>query len=117
MEGIEEALSLMDSCGVERVYLGGAFVTEVDRPRKVQGCYNLRAAATAEDLLRLDPVYPPSPWHRQESLERFGAEFYPAAIKVRGSGQPFLELFRWGLDVPGPERGVLLIELRGGGPD
>jgi hypothetical protein len=115
--GLEEALSLMGSCGIERVYLGGVFVTDEDRPRKVQGCYDLRADATADDLLRLDPLYPPSPWHRQESLERFGAEFYPAATKALRFGQPFLELFRRGWDVPGPERGVLLIELRGGGPD
>lgn len=117
MEGVEQALSLMGSCGVERVYFGGTFVTEVDRPHKIQGCYDLRAAATADDLLRLDPVHPPSPWHRQESLERFGAEFYPAALKARGSGHPFLELFRWGLYVPGPERGVLLIELQRAGSE
>jgi hypothetical protein len=32
LEGLEEALELMASCGVVRVYLDGSFVTDKDRP-------------------------------------------------------------------------------------
>jgi hypothetical protein len=31
LEGLEEALELMASCGVERMYLDGSFVTDKDR--------------------------------------------------------------------------------------
>ncbi len=32
LEGLEEALELMASCGVARVYLDGSFATDKDRP-------------------------------------------------------------------------------------
>jgi hypothetical protein len=32
LEGLKEALELMASCGVVRVYLDGSFVTDKDRP-------------------------------------------------------------------------------------
>jgi hypothetical protein len=110
IRGLEEALSLMGSCGVKRVYLGGEFTTVVPLPSRVEGCYDLQDGAGHEDLLKLDPIYPPSPWHLHECLVRFAVVFFPAATRSRGPGQPFLDLFKRGWDRPGPDRGVLVLD-------
>jgi hypothetical protein len=36
LEGLEEVLELMASCGVVRVYLDGSFVTDKDRPNDMR---------------------------------------------------------------------------------
>jgi hypothetical protein len=50
LEGLEEVLELMASCGVVRVYLDGSFVTDMDRPNDVDGCYDLADDVSAENL-------------------------------------------------------------------
>jgi hypothetical protein len=109
LEGLEEALELMASCGVTRVYLDGSFVTDKDRPNDIDGCYDLAEDVTAEDLERLAPIFPPSPSNRAEAKRRFGVDFFPAAATELGSGQPFLRFFQ--TDREGRERGVLSVEL------
>ena len=70
LEGLEEALELMTSCGVVRVYLDGSFVTDKDRPNDIDGCYDLAEDVTAEDLERLAPIFPPNPSNRAEAKRR-----------------------------------------------
>ena len=101
LEGLEEALELMATCGVERVYLDGSYI---------DGCYDLAKDVTAEDLKRLAPIFPPNPSNRAEAKRRFGVDLFPAAATERGSGQPFLRFFQ--TDREGRERGVLSVELR-----
>jgi hypothetical protein len=110
LEGLEEALELMASCGVVRVYLDGSFVTDKDRPNDIDGCYDLAEDVTAEALGRLAPIFPPNPSNRAEAKRRFGVDFFPAAATELGSGQPFLRFFQ--TDHEGRERGVLSVELR-----
>jgi hypothetical protein len=110
LEGLEEALELMASWGVVRVYLDGSFVTDKDRPNDVDGCYDLAEDVSAEDLGRLAPIFPPSPSNRAEAKRCFGVDFFPAAATELGSGQPFLRFFQ--TDREGRERGVLSVELR-----
>jgi hypothetical protein len=110
LEGLEEALELMASWGVVRVYLDGSFVTDKDRPKDVDGCYDLAEDVSAEDLGRLAPIFPPSPSNRAEAKRRFGVDFFPAAATELGSGQPFLRFFQ--TDREGHERDVLSVELR-----
>jgi len=110
LEGLEEALELMASCGVTRAYLDGSFVTDKDRPNDIDGCYDLAEDVAAEDLRRLAPVFPPSQFNRAEAKRRFGMDFFPAAATELGSGQPFLRFFQ--TDREGRERGVLSVELR-----
>jgi hypothetical protein len=110
LEGLEEALELMASCRVERVYLDGSFVTDKDRPNDIDGCYDLAEDVTAEDLKRLAPIFPPNPSNRAEAKRRFGVDLFPAAATELGSGQPFLRFFQ--TDREGRERGVLSVELR-----
>src|SRR5688500_5465511 len=86
LEGLEEALELMASWGVVRVYLDGSFVTDKDRPKDVDGCYDLAEDVSAEDLGRLAPIFPPSPSNRAEAKRRFGVDFFPAAATELGSG-------------------------------
>jgi hypothetical protein len=107
---LEEALELMASSGVVRVYLDGSFVAEKDRPNDIDGCYDLADDVTAEDLRRLAPIFPPSPSNRAEAERRFGVDLFPAAATELGSGQPFLRFFQ--SDREGRERGVLSVELR-----
>jgi hypothetical protein len=109
LRGLEEALKLMAVCGVRRAYLDGSFVTDKDRPKDVDGCYDLAEDITAEDLRRLAPIFPPSPINRTETKRRFGVDFFPAATMELGSGQPFLRFFQ--TDREGRERGVLMMEL------
>jgi hypothetical protein len=109
LAGLRKALSLMGSCGVERVYLDGSFVTDKDRPGDIDGCYDLAADATEEDLRRLEPIWPPNPWNRAEAKDRFGVDFFPAATEELGSGMPFKRFFK--RDREGRERGVLVVEL------
>jgi hypothetical protein len=110
LEGLEEALELMASCGVVRVYLDGSFVTDKDRPNDVEGCYDLAEDVGAEDLGRLAPIFPPSPTNRAEAKRRFGVDYFPAAATELGSGQPFLRFFQTYRE--GRERGVLSLESR-----
>lgn len=110
LEGLEEALELMASCGVTRAYLDRSFVTDKDRPNDIDGCYDLAEEVAAEDLRRLAPVFPPSLFNRAEAKRRFGVDFFPAATTELGSGQPFLRFFQ--TDWEGRERGVLSVELR-----
>jgi len=110
LEGLEEALELIASCDVVRVYLDGSFVTEKDRPNDIDGCYDLADDVTAEDLRRLAPIFPPSPSNRAEAKRRFGVDLFPAAATELGSGQPFLRFFQ--TDREGHERGVLSVELQ-----
>jgi hypothetical protein len=110
LEGLEEALGLMASCGVVRVYLDGSFVTDKDRPNDVDGCYDLGEDVSAEDLGRLAPIFPPSPTNRAEAKRRFGVDLFPAAATELGSGQPFLRFFQ--TDREGHQRGVLSVDLR-----
>ena len=110
LERLEEALELMASCGVVRVYLDGSFVTDKDRPKDIDGCYDLAEEVSADDLGRLAPIFPPNLSNRAENKRRFGVDFFPAAATELGSGQPFLEFFQ--TDREGRERGVLSVELR-----
>lgn len=110
LEGLEEVLELMASCGVVRVYLDGSFVTDKDRPNDVDGCYDLAEDVTAEDLERLAPIFPPNPEGRAEAKRRFGVDLFPAAATELGSGQPFLRFFQ--TDREGRERGVLSVDPR-----
>jgi hypothetical protein len=110
LEGLEEALELMMSCGVVRAYLDGSFVTDKDRPNDIDGCYDLAEDVTSEDLKRLAPIFPPSPSNRTEAKRRFGVDLFPAAATALGSGQPFLRFFQ--TDREGRERGVLSVELQ-----
>jgi hypothetical protein len=110
LEGLEEALELMASCGVVRVYLDGSFVTEKDLPNDVDGSYDLAEGVSAEDLGRLAPIFPPNPSNRTEAKRRFGVDFFPTAATELGSGQPFLRFFQ--TDREGHKRGVLSVELR-----
>jgi hypothetical protein len=110
LEGLEEALELMASCGVVRAYLDGSFVTDKDRPNDIDGCFDLEEDAAAEDLGRLAPIFPPGISNRVEAKRRFGVDFFPAASTELGSGQPFLRFFQ--TDREGRERGVLSVELR-----
>lgn len=108
--GLEEALELMAACGVARAYLDGSFVTDKDRPNDIDGCYDMAEDVTTEDLRRLAPIFPPSPFNRAEARRRFGLDFFPAAATELGSGQPFLRFFQ--TDREGRERGVLAVELQ-----
>jgi hypothetical protein len=110
LEGLEEALELMGSCGVVRVYVDGSFVTDKDRPNDVDGCYDLAEDMSAEDLGRLAPIFPPNPTNRAATKRRFGVDLFPAAATELGSGQPFLRFFQ--TDREGHQRGVLSVELR-----
>jgi hypothetical protein len=110
LEGLKEALELMASCGVTRVYLDGSFVTDKDRPNDIDGCYDLAGDVSAEDLGGLAPIFPPSPSNRAGAKRRFGVDFFPAAATELGSGQPFLRFFQ--TDREGRERGVLSVDVR-----
>ena len=110
LEGLEEVVELMASCGVARVYLDGSFVTDKDRPNDIDGCYDLAEDVTVEDLGRLAPIFPPNPPNRAEAKRRFGVDLFPAAATELGSGQPFLRFFQ--TDREGRERGVLSVELQ-----
>jgi hypothetical protein len=110
LEGLEEALELMVSSGVVRVYLDGSFVTDKDRPNDIDGCYDLAEDVTAEHLGRLAPIFPPNPEGRADAKRRFGVDLFPAAATELGSGQPFLRFFQ--TDREGRGRGVLSVELQ-----
>ncbi len=109
LEGLERALELMAASGVRRVYLDGSFVTDKDRPNDIDGCYDLKEGATAEELKAMAPIFPPSPDNRAKAKELYGVDFFPAAATELGSGQPFLQFFQ--KDREGRERGVLMLEL------
>ncbi len=109
LDGLETALELMAASGVRRVYLDGSFVTEKDRPNDIDGCYDVEAGATGEQLEGMAPIFPPSSDNRAKAKEMHGVDFFPAAATELGSGQPFLRFFQ--KDRQGRNRGVLALEV------
>lgn len=109
LRGLEEALGLMANCGVRRAYLGGSFVTDKDRPNDIDGCYDVAEDATAEDLRRLVPIFPPTSENRARAKRMFGVDFFPAGWVEFESGTTFFEFFQ--VDRRGRRRGVLEIGL------
>jgi hypothetical protein len=55
LDGLEKALRIMGSCGVERVYVDGGFVTDKPRPKDIDVCYD---APENADLAAMYPIYP-----------------------------------------------------------
>jgi hypothetical protein len=106
--GLEKVLELMGSCGVERVYLDGSFVTDKDRSGDIDGCYDVPRGA---NLGAMYPIWPFTWPNRLASKDRFGTEMFPAGAPATASGEPFLSFFQ--KDRQGRRRGVLLIELAG----
>jgi hypothetical protein len=108
LDGLERALRIMESCGVERVYIDGGFVTDKPRPKDIDVCYD---APEHADFAAMYPIYPTNSHTRSITINDFGAEFFPSDMVEGASGQPFLDFFR--TDKAGRPRGVILIELGG----
>jgi hypothetical protein len=108
LDGLERALSIMGSCGVERAYVDGGFVTDKPRPKDIDVCYD---APEDADLAAMFPIYPTNRFTRDITISEFGAEFFPSDMVEGASGQPFLDFFQ--TDKAGRPRGVILIELGG----
>lgn len=106
INGLEMALRLMGNCGIKRVYLDGSFVTDKDRPRDIDGCYDVPPGA---NLGAMYPMWPCTFRNRDVSKDMFGVELFPSRAPATASGEPYISFFQ--KDRQGHGRGIVSLEL------
>lgn len=108
IDGLLEALKLLKTAGVRRVYLNGSFVTAKERPGDIDVLWD----ADGVDVDRLDPVFLNFDNERAAQKSRFGCEFFPAQMTEGRSGKTFLEFFQ--VDkATGMRKGLVEVPLDG----
>ena len=100
--GLKRALRQMAFAGVERVWLGGGFISDSEAPRDVDGCWG-RGPGT--NLAALDPAFlsGDGPAMRR----RYGVDFFT------DTPGPYMYVDFFQQDRDGNPRGILLIEIGG----
>ena len=110
IKGLKRASIDLGSCGCGVIYVDGSFVTKKLIPNDIDVCWD----RSGVDLYRLEIVHPVfiddyTPG-RQKQKAKYGCEFFMAQWIDRGSGKPFLDLFRQDRD--GNPKGILAINIQ-----
>jgi hypothetical protein len=107
LDGLAEALELLEMAGCRQVWLNGSFVTAKDEPADFDACWDTNGV----DLDGIDPVFLDLSAGRAVQKGRFGGEFFPNVIEG-GSGLVFAEFFQNERD--GSHKGIVVLKI--GGP-
>jgi hypothetical protein len=106
LRNLDTVLTQMRNCGVDRVYLGGSFVTDKPRPSDIDGCFDLTPKV---DQKRMIPFLPVTAANRAMAKMIHKAEFFPSQMVERRSGAPFKEFFQ--RDLSGVRKGIVAIKV------
>lgn len=106
LDGLAEALELLQSAGCRRVWLNGSFVTDKDEPGDVDAAWDTKGV----DLDAIDPVFLDLSAGRSAQKHRFGGEFFPNVTEA-GSGLTFVDFFQ--NERNGLRKGIVVVDLGG----
>lgn len=96
----------LKEAGVNKVYLDGSFITLKEKPKDIDGCWDVTSRVKGE---LIDPVFLNFKSGRKCMKEKFGVDFFIAYQTELGSGKPFIEFFQRTRD--GKRKGIILLEL------
>lgn len=100
--GLKKALQQMALAGVERVWLGGSFISASVAPRDIDGCWE---SGPRVNPVRLDPAI--CSGDGPAMRRRYGVHF------VTDTPGPYMYVDFFQRDQDGNPRGILLIEIGG----
>ena len=106
LDGLADALELLEAAGCRQVWLNGSFVTAKDEPGDFDACWDTDDV----DLDEVDPVLLDLSAGRTAQKHRFGGEFFPNVTEA-GSGLVFAEFFQNERD--GSRKGIVVMKLEG----
>jgi hypothetical protein len=104
LDGLAEAVELLEGVGCRRLWLNGSFVTAKDEPGDIDVCWDTEGV----DLDRIDPVFLELSTGRAAQKQRFGCEFFPNVIEAE-SGLVFADFFQHERD--GSRKGIVVLTL------
>jgi hypothetical protein len=110
LAGFEAVVKKLASCGCERVYLDGSFVSAVATPGDFDGAWELSGV----DLRRLRAVEPllfDFSNRRAAQKAKYLGEMFPADAQEVSSGRTFIEFFQQD-KTTGASKGVVVINVR-----
>jgi hypothetical protein len=105
IEGLRDALLLLQNAGCQVVYVNGSFTTAKELPGDFDACWDTAGV----DFDQLDDVFFKLRHPRTEMKVRFGGELFPASADA-GNGETFLEFFQH--DRNGVPKGIVKLDLR-----
>ena len=107
LDGLADAIGLLEVAGCRRVWLNGSFVTAKEEPGDFDACWD----PDDVDLDRLDPIFFEFADGRATQKQRFGGEFFPNVIETE-SGLVLAEFFQNERDTG--RKGIVVLQLREG---
>ena len=108
LDGLAEAIELLEHAGCRRLSLNGSFVTAKDEPSDFDATWD----TTTVDMDALDPLFLDlSPEGRDRQKVRFGGELFPNVTEA-ASGLAFADFFQNERD--GTRKGTVVLNI--GGP-
>jgi hypothetical protein len=108
LQGLQEACKPLKLAGCTRIYLGGSFVTNKERPKDFDACWDDIHVNLAY-LKSLEPVLLDFKNKRAAQKAKYGGELFPASYTADTQGKTFLEFFQQDRD--GNPKGIIQINL------
>ncbi|MCU1497829.1 MAG: hypothetical protein JWM47_1782 [Acidimicrobiales bacterium] len=105
LDGLNEAIALLEAAGCRQLWLNGSFVTAKDEPGDFDACWDTDGV----DLDLIEPVLLDLSNGRTAQKSRFGGELFPNVVEA-GSGLVFAEFFKNDRDTG--RKGIVVIALR-----
>ena len=105
LDGLADAMELLEAVGCRRVWLNGSFVTAKEEPGDFDACWD----PDGVDLDRLDSIFFDFGDGRAAQKQRFGGEFFPNVVEA-GSGLVFADFFQNERDAG--RKGIVVLHLQ-----
>jgi hypothetical protein len=104
-EGLKLAIDNLTRANVKKVWIDGSFVTSIDDPNDIDGCwqYDKDVDAGKLDSVFLD-MYPP----REAMQIKYGVDFLISGVLISDSAGNTIEQF-FQIDRDGNKKGILLL--------
>ena len=104
--GLRAALENLKSSGCPMAYIDGSFVTDKERPKDFDACWEENGV----NPLALDPVLLTFDPGRATQKRKYLGEMFPAGAIADGDGRTYLEFFQIDMDTNSP-KGIIAIDL------
>jgi hypothetical protein len=105
LDGLADAIALLEGVGCRRVWLNGSFVTAKEEPGDFDACWD----PDDVDLDQLDPIFFEFADGRAAQKQRFGGEFFPNVVEA-DSGLVFAQFFQNERDTG--RKGIVVLHLK-----
>ncbi len=105
LDGLADAIDLLQAAGCRRIWLNGSFVTTKEEPGDFDACWDPEGV----DLDRLDPIFFDFADGRAAQKRRFGGEFFPNVVEAV-SGLVFAEFFQNERDTG--RKGIVVLDIK-----